>query len=401
MTRKSNKGVSIVEILIALAVFIILLIPIVSSVITGMKTTTSAKELQYRNEYARNLMENVKEVPLSVLDTANSADPAVGPAVDYFKNMGARDVKVKKTGKGYEVTGKTNIGTENTEYAFQIEVDGSSYDTINKLKNGVVEDLDQTKVALISAPLSNYDYSAYDTLLTKKMAQLQSSTSTPYDASNDITKFNGDTCARTINITVKESGTRYKVECILEYRDRSHCAGVNEVSETYVPYCQEFDKVPNIYLMYNACVYNNRYAKDVTIGGALYPAECIKLNVQDGIGPVNVFVIATSSVDDNKNYRAIAGATRPNVSFVKDNDDVNVCVYHNFATLDDPSDSNDDNDAIQAEYTHFKSEQYGDLNDAWDGRSMFDVRIRMQKGSSIDMSIDPILQGTRGGDGIE
>ena len=126
MTRKSNKGVSIVEILIALAVFIILLVPIVSSVITGMKTTTSAKELQYRNEYVRNLMENVKEVPLSVLDT-----PAL--AEKYFKDMGAKDVSVSKITDGYKVTGKTYIGTENTEYAFQIEIDGSAYDTVNKL----------------------------------------------------------------------------------------------------------------------------------------------------------------------------------------------------------------------------------------------------------------------------
>lgn len=391
MTRKSNKGVSIVEILIALAVFIILLIPIVSSVITGMKTTTSAKELQYRNEYVRNLMENVKEVPLSVLDT-----PAL--AEKYFKDMGAKDVSVSKITDGYKVTGKTNIGTENTEYAFQIEIDGSAYATVNKLTNGVVEDLDQTKVALISAPLSNYDYSAYDTLLTKKIAQLQSS-ATPYDATNDIVKFNGDTCARTINISVRKSSTQYEVKCVLEYRDRSNYVKVSEVvSETYVPYCQKFDKVPNIYLMYNACVYNNKYAKDITIGGVQYPAECVKLDVEDGIGPVNVFVIATPS---DTNYRTVAGTTRPNVTFMKGSVAKDIYVYHNFATLDDPSDSSDDKNAINAVYNNFSAEQYGSLNDAWDGRSMYDVRIRMQQGDSVDMSIDPILQGTRGGDEIE
>lgn len=399
MTRKSNKGVSIVEILIALAVFVILLVPIVSSLITGMKTTTSAKELQYRNEYARNLMENVKEVPLSVLDTAaGAADPSIGPAVDYFKSMGARNVQVSKTGSKYLITGNTNIGTENTEYAFQIEVDGANYSSVSNLKNGVVEDLDQTKVALISAPLSNYDYSAYDALLTKKMAQLQQGT-TNYNSADGIVKFNNDTCSRTINITVNKSGNKYEVKCILEYRDRSNCTEVTDVLATYVPYCQEFDELPNIYLMYNACVYNNRYAANVTISGVQYLAETINLDVNGGVqDPVNVFVIATPSETD---YRNIAGTKRPDVNFVKNDNDKNICVYHNFASLDDPTIPTDDNNGITPIFKNFKSGQYGDLNDAMGGRSLYEVRIRMQKGSSVDTGIDPILQGTRGGDEIE
>ena len=107
MTRKSNRGVSIVEILIALTVFMILLIPIVSSLVTGVKTTTSAKELQLRNEYASNLMESVKEVPISVLNTANPSSPSGGAAADYFRNIGAKDVEVHKTANGYQITGKS------------------------------------------------------------------------------------------------------------------------------------------------------------------------------------------------------------------------------------------------------------------------------------------------------
>ena len=52
MMRKYNKGVTLVEVLIALAVFLILMLPLVSSLITSVKTTDSGKELQSRNDFA-------------------------------------------------------------------------------------------------------------------------------------------------------------------------------------------------------------------------------------------------------------------------------------------------------------------------------------------------------------
>lgn len=406
MTRKSNKGVSIVEILIALTIFLILLIPIVSSLITGMKTTTSAKELQYRNEYARNLMENVKEVPISVLN-----DTIDGGAADkFFEGLGAKNVVVSKTANSYEIKGETNIGTENTEYAFQINVDGSAYAAVNDLKNGVVEDLDQTKVALISAPLSNYDYSAYDALLTQKMAQLQQSP-TNYDPANDIAKFNDDTCARTINITVTKVGVQYEVKCLLEYRDSSNCAGVSDVSVTYVPYCQRFDKLPNIYLMYNVGVYNGRYTTDT-----------ITYDLDNVTEDVKVFVVATPSdyASDYKTlasgesvtlkntdpatggsvlYRTADGANRSanpvTFSNKTSSKKANLYIYHNLGDVGmsvncDVSPTGD-----------FKSDNIGELNDAQNGRGLYQVKIRMQKGSSVDPGVNPVLQGTRGGDEIE
>ena len=61
---KNNNGFSMVEVLIAIAIFAILLIPIVSGIIRSMNRTTDAKTLQYRNEFAENVMEYVKEESL-------------------------------------------------------------------------------------------------------------------------------------------------------------------------------------------------------------------------------------------------------------------------------------------------------------------------------------------------
>ena len=68
MIQKKNRGVSIVEVLIALAISLIMMLPIVNSLISSMKSTSNAKELQNRNEYAQNLMENVIEIPNDVLN---------------------------------------------------------------------------------------------------------------------------------------------------------------------------------------------------------------------------------------------------------------------------------------------------------------------------------------------
>ena len=67
MMQKKNIGVTLVEVLIALAVFLVLMVPLVSSLVTSIKTTDSAKTTQGRNEYAQVLMENVKNAPIEDL----------------------------------------------------------------------------------------------------------------------------------------------------------------------------------------------------------------------------------------------------------------------------------------------------------------------------------------------
>lgn len=483
MVRKVNKGVSMVEVLIALAIFMIMMIPLVSALLSGMKTTTTAKELQYRNEFAQNLLESVKEVSITVLDGADTS---------YFEKMGATGVTIThatddtthvKTNldgtitqcpyEEYEITGKTYLGVERTEYSYVIEMSSEAYAEAqalgslnpNNLTSGIVEDLDQTKVALISATLANYDTPAYSALLTKKMSELrkkQEENGIAYDPVNDVRLFDTDTGNRIINIAVKgNAASGYDVTCTVSYSD--NCGETSsETGKTigevvgmveYVPYTRHFEELSNIYLMYNVGVYNGQYTNDYIT---------FDLSDLDDQSVINAFVIETAanyssdvvSTNDSTGenwlksdadvlYRKASAAYRDGATIgmalldsgLSSEKLNNFHVYHNMAA---PSRSDYESDAeynaavaewnthtknvnvvyddtvatrIQnlfsnpASHVYKKLTQVGTLNQAQSGnRGLYEVKIWMQKGDVDAATLkaeDPILQGTRGGSEID
>ena len=316
MMRRVNKGVSMPEVLIALAILMIMMIPFVSSLATGVKTVNGTKETQVRDEYAQNLLENIKEMPINVLS---------GGTTSYFEDRGSTDVTITPTTSSisysnwdgttincpyetYTIFGKTYFGTEHTKYSYLIEVSNKDYAEAQKAgKNAdpnnrtsaMVENLDQSKVALISATMSNYDTAAYDAMLAKKMAELRKyyeANNLTFDPATEISKFNGDLGRREIEIAVKGNATSgYDVICTLRYRDgcslQSSVSGKtigNVVGKLeYVPYTKHFKTLPNIYLMYNMGVYNNQYMVDYIT----YNLSGLSDEGKD----VNIFVMETAA----------------------------------------------------------------------------------------------------------
>ena len=60
MVKSNNKGFSLVEIIIAAAIFAILIYPITNALITATKTGTKSTKKQYAVEKAEEIMENFK-----------------------------------------------------------------------------------------------------------------------------------------------------------------------------------------------------------------------------------------------------------------------------------------------------------------------------------------------------
>lgn len=484
MVRKVNKGFSIVEVLIAVTIFLILMVPIVTSLVSSMKTTTAGKELQYRNEYAQNLVESVKEVSIDVLNDTSSAGPG------YFTGLGSTGVAVthstddttysKVNADGsvtklpfdtYQITGKTNLGVEKAEYSYLIEMSSKKYAEAeslggmdpNNLKSGIVQDLDKSKMALISANFANYDTPAYDALLTKKMSELRKrkeKNGQPYNPVSDVDTFKNDTGNRVIEIAVKGSaGVGYDVTCTLNYTD--NCGEASESGITigkaagiveYKPYVKHFDELSDIYLMYNVCVYNNQYANDFIT---------FDLSGLDENTKINVFVIETASdystdlkaanTSEGANwlkggtnglYRKAGAAVRDSVEInmalknasLTDKKRDNFHVYHNMLkpSVDDYPTTAEYNAAVAEWNNHSKNVDvkydstavtkvqniYNDtshvyeavphiagLNKAQDAnRGLYEIKVWMQKGSVDATSLkagDPVLQGTRGGGEID
>lgn len=282
MTKKKNTGFSMVEILISLAIFALLMIPIVSGIVSSLKGSTASKEVQYRNEFAENLMEHIKSVPIDDIQneeyyikhgTTAGTFHAETPVITNHTITGSTEV-VKQT--EFAITGKTQIGTQKTTYSYRVEVDNGYYvdkkvnnaDFLdpNNLALGIVEDIDYNKVALIDGTILNYDSAAAKSFKTKKLQVLKETDETGYRQQIEgtgVDLFAGDTASRLTTIEVSGSETKgYTVKCLLDYIDDNTMLGTDNHIQ-YVPYAKTFDSgLPNIYLMYNPCYYNTDYSTD-------------------------------------------------------------------------------------------------------------------------------------------
>lgn len=70
MKRENNKGVSLIEILIAVVVFTILIIPIVNQLATSIRIGQRADAQQAATDYAKSIAETMKQVDISTMYSA-------------------------------------------------------------------------------------------------------------------------------------------------------------------------------------------------------------------------------------------------------------------------------------------------------------------------------------------
>ena len=372
MQKNKNSGFSMVEIIISVAIFSILIIPIISGIVGSMKNTTSSKTLQNRNEFAENLMEYVKTDTLenvlegSYLDSigsyTNTASKAATVTATFYTVNGINydaslnDIKdllasrsdkllIAKTtynnGKSesssayeaypyeeYELSGKVNLGTDHKTYAYRMVLTNEAYAEAEKLSFdsatgkttynnpnnssfGVVEDIDYKKIALINGTIANYDSSVSNAFLSRKIEALKSVSPDWFDMYTKQTSspdlFPSDTVTRRIVIKVSGSNTTgYKVRCKLIYHDncesrpevKSYMSSHNMDNIEYTPFEYDYPvdsstgyaTLPNIYLMYNVCLYNNFYSPHDYI---IVDTSELTDNPNEN-RPVNVFVVETA-----------------------------------------------------------------------------------------------------------
>ena len=87
MARKNNKGFSIVEIVIAIAILSVLLVPIVTQIGQTFRTSRQTKLQQLSNDDAIYLMEDFQRSSLDELDAkyGNAVDGDTHSAQDVIK----------------------------------------------------------------------------------------------------------------------------------------------------------------------------------------------------------------------------------------------------------------------------------------------------------------------------
>jgi len=74
MKRRNNKGFSLIELIIAVAVMALLITPIIVQLAHTLETSAQAKEKQYADENAEYVMEYFRKTEKNVLDKGGSVD---------------------------------------------------------------------------------------------------------------------------------------------------------------------------------------------------------------------------------------------------------------------------------------------------------------------------------------
>lgn len=328
MNKSRNKGVSFVELVIAVVIFGILITPIIAQLIQAMKTSEKSKTAQTKYELAENLMENAKNAGSyfftdDVVNDAYLNQISEGTAGSKVTKYPATGMEVMSTTGGHEykgcvLTGKTLIGKKKTPYYYAIHVNSkvyaekedsdASYTDLNpnNMTLSAIESLDASKIALINGTIGNYDLTVTNAFMSKKLDILKVGDRSRWEQYTKqqaaIVAFPNDTVTRVIEISVKDDNvggvTKYTVTCKLRYKENSTVilkdgvyAGKNLSNYLspieYVPYEQTFEeKLPNIYLMYNPCLYNSNY---MDVDYVLLDTSGLSSDVD-----VNLFVVETA-----------------------------------------------------------------------------------------------------------
>jgi len=145
MNRKQNKGFTLVEVLIAMTILGIIVVPLLHAFVTSANTNAKSKRIMDATGLAQNIMEELKTGSLE--DLARQFNGAEGEKVITLGDDLTTYVEESQTYNGTErvsVDGEDFIGQPSGNYNFlmqNIPVGDSVYDAIIELKASVSKDL--------------------------------------------------------------------------------------------------------------------------------------------------------------------------------------------------------------------------------------------------------------------
>lgn len=365
MKHTNNKGVSLIEILIAVVIFTICVTPIIYQLTLGMRISQRADDQQAATDYSKSIAETMKQMELQSTYTdaaltdlaaqlgivgdiectatfysvkADGTNGTVIPKNSYltsapitaapdggslgtpFNSVSAMYQVLKQANsvedavqealvREYHFTGQAVIDYRDYDvdivmntlpYALS-SLNNTSYTDPNAINVGNLSSLDSSATAIIPS-VSNYDAVATASYFNAVISALES-TGRETDANLATRIKNGtspinDQATKEITITVdsvtKADGTpAYDITCGITYNNSSIVGssgyGVSAEDSVieYVAYHQQFDKLPDIYLMYNQFKYHRKYGDD-------------KITVINNTSDVaKVFVVRTAATNDS------------------------------------------------------------------------------------------------------
>ena len=348
MTKKNNKGFSLIEVIIAVAVFAILIVPLTSQLISAVNINKKSTKKQYAIDKAEQIMESFKTADVSSsaisIPDGNSTGKynfALKSSTDGMTNNKiAGEKKVSYTVKTYTCD-DISIGGNYAKYKCTVTVsdlaqkvaamgyiwdpateDAKVDEDGNYIKItssvGTVRTLDNKQAAIIAgatytgdvgtADGNNLDNQASAYFKDEKTEILKPHT-VQYNQmlSSDSDYWKDDEFSKTTTIKVtKTAGGKYRVQCIVKYVDRTRIGVIkseyeNGVNNVYKPasangdgvvYQNDYDKLPPIYLLYVPATSNGIYVSRDYIN--------VDTNALDADESAKIYIFQTASDIDDK-----------------------------------------------------------------------------------------------------
>lgn len=349
MTKKNNKGFSLIEVIIAVAVFAILIVPLTSQLISAVNINKKSTKKQYAIDKAEQIMESFKTADISssaisipdgnstgsynftcTSETTKTTDNEIAgiKKVNYtVKTYTCNDISI---GGNYAKYGCTVTVSDLAQqvaalgYIWDPETGDAKVDENGdyvKITSsvGTVRTLDNKQVAIIAgatytgdvgtADGNNLDNQASAYFKDQKTELLKSHT-VQYNQmlSSDGDEFwKNDEFSKTTTIKVsKTANNKYRVQCIVKYVDKTTIGVIkseyeNNTNNVYKPasangegvvYQNDYDKLPPIYLLYVPATSNGIYVNRDYVN--------IDTNALDADEKAKIYIFQTVADIDDK-----------------------------------------------------------------------------------------------------
>lgn len=278
MKKLNNKGFNMVEIMVAIAVLLILTVPLINYFIASFKTNASAKRRQYATNLAQDTVEEIQGINLEDVLQYYTFDTAQSKYIrDDSKEI---PQKYKEFTQTYQYIRRT-AGNDTTgycytlfpekidkkgKYSFQrsITVDARDYSTGSALKDPSdtskmpineqtqtvnLKSLDPEKTAVIGdkidTNIGNTDFDAQRDIYTKKKTNSSLFTNPPFDY--------GDFMKREIVVEYsKDFPTgKYHVKCYATYTQTQNTATDIETVNKDIYLDKEFAEKPEVFVFWD------------------------------------------------------------------------------------------------------------------------------------------------------
>lgn len=322
MVRSNNKGFSLIEVIIAAAVFAILIYPITTALVSSTKTGTKSTKKQYAVEKAEEIMENFKTVDINgdvyLPDSNGTTEYKFVKGSSTTSSITLPDTKSATYTTTSYACNDISIGNNFENYTCTVEVNDAAYQAMKRgyvltslenggtfkegesgtalntgvTESGTIRNLDSKRSAIIAgatynttATQNNIDNLAFKYFTSAKASILKNYKvlDSQYMAGNDI--FKDDKFSKNTLIKITKLGDDYTIKCIVEYTDNTDVAPIRAeyeasgtnvykpptaYSEEGVVYEQKFtveegEKLPPIYLLYVPAICGDSYTATDTI----------------------------------------------------------------------------------------------------------------------------------------